>query len=261
MWDFFEPEEGRWYRWRLDGAAAFLRKSGEEWRSAFRTIPFQNRFPGAGGPEPCDGPGDLDVSIAVAPGSRVALRPHLGELPYLVAARNDVTVMPGAEARFDIELPPEFRFELEGGTVLARHMPFSLSQAWFGDKTAGTLCLSLPVALDPRCRGERTSGAPASGDSAFRALASCEIVLRNGSRAPIRAKRLAIYSELLDVYDCGGSLATDSAVVDSLADGDLKMGVGRRPEGGRALTGGPKRGISELLVRKGVGFLRSIAGM
>ena len=188
MWDFFEPKDRLWYRWMLDGAEAFLRKNGDEWRIAFRSVPFEALSDHSGGPEAVEAPEDCAVSFVVGRGKRVALRPHLSEMPYLIVARDDVRILPGSESRFQVALPPVVRFETEGGDVLAESMPFTLSNTWFGDKSGGTLCISMPTALDPRCRGEiEESDGCGSTDSLHGsldrsgALVHCEIVVRNDS--------------------------------------------------------------------------------
>ncbi len=262
MWDQFEPEETRWYRWRLDGAAAYLRKNGDEWRTVFAPARFQDLRADAGGPEPAEPPSDAAASFAVAHASSVALRPRMSERPYLVLSRNDVRILSGAEARFDVALPVLFRFELPGGEGVGEAMPYRLSNTWFGDKTGGSLCWSLPIALDPRCRGEAEDERAAAAPRACRSLVRCEIVVRNDSRTPLELKRLAVYTELLNIYEVAGRLATDTVQVDGLADGGLRMSVGEAPpDAGRRLLTPARVGQREMLVRRGVNFLRAVTGM
>lgn len=275
MWDFFEPQDRRWYRWALSGAEAYIRKNGDEWRIAFESIPYGRIQAVSAGPEVVDAPDLVGIAFVVGRGRRMALRPRLSEMPYVIVARDDVRILPGSEARFRVALPPLMRFELEDGQVLGEAMPFSLSNTWFGDKSGGTLCLSMPTVLDPRCRGEVEDAAASvmalsCGESEAsqgalernQALIHCEIVVRNGSKAVVDLKRLAIYTDLLSLYMHEGLLYSDTVLVDSLADGGLRMGVEERSRRGwKKFSDGNKGGLSELLIRRGVNFLKTVTGM
>ncbi len=268
MWDYFEPEELRWYRWKLDGAAAWLRKNGEEWRLAVSPIPFKQIKPNTAGPEVAKAPDTLQVSFAVGPGRRVALRPRLSDMPYLVSARNDVRILPGAEAWFTIALPPVMRFELDSGQVLFEASPFTAGLTWFGDKTAGNLCLSLPLELDPECQNE-TGYASVDGSLpgahrylSCRSLLQCRMVVRNRSKEAIDLKRMAIYTNLINLYLKDGMVVTDTVVVVGTSDGSLQTSVDDRAYRGLPrLWAAPHTGLSEVLVRRGVSFLKAIAGL
>ena len=261
MWDLFTPDETRWYRWRLDGAIAYLRKNGDEWRTAFAPVRFQDLGNDSGGPEPAESSADADASFTVAHGSSVALRPRMSERPYLVVSRNDVLILGGAEARFEGGLPAMFRFELGTGDSLGESLPYHLSSTWFGDKTSGVLCWSLPTALDPRCCGETLDESHDATEDC-RSVVRCEIVVRNDSKTPLELKRLAVYTDLLNIYEAGGRLETDTVRVDGLADGGLHMRVEDSPAAmGRKLLTPARVGQRELFVRRGVNFLRSVTGM
>ena len=262
MWDFFEPEDTKWYQWRLDGARAYARKNGEEWRLAFVPVALLDAFSDSGGPDGIEPPDALTYSFVVANGRSIALRPFLSKMPYLVVARNDIRILPGSEALFDVSLPPMVRFELEGGIVLQESLPFNVSMTWFGDKTAGSLCLSLPKALDPHCRDEKACSPEGASGMLLKSLIQCSLLVRNESKAPMELKRLAIYTDMLSIYEKDGVLSTDTVLVHGLADGALKMGLHEAgSDKGRKLTSGTTVGISDLLIRQGMHFLRTITDM
>ncbi len=264
MWKYFEPEEAQWYQWRLHGSHAYLRKNGDEWRMAFFPVEFQELRPESGGPLPCDPPESAPIEFAVAHGVRVALRPRLSELPYLIMSRNIIRILPGADARFNVALPPVIHFELENGPSLGETLPFILSRTWFGDKTGGSLCLSMPTALDPRCRGEKEDRVPSNtwDTETFRSLVHCEINVRNESKTAVNLERFAIFTDQINIYESDGILTTDLVVVNSLADGGLKVSIEENKHRGTGkLVTGSRVGTSELLVRRGVNFLRTITGL
>jgi len=262
MWDYFKPENAKWYQWNLDGASVHLRKNGDEWRSVFSQVRFQDLRSNASGPVLGEPPEGTVPLFSVASGHNVALRPHFGVQPYLIIARNDVRILGGAEARFDVALPVLVRFELENGDSLGEGMPFALSNTWFGDKTSGSLCWSIPTELDPRCSGEQDLYPNSSAK--YKSLLRCEIIVRNDSKIPLDLKRLAIYTDMLNIYEESGALVTDCVHVDGLSDGGLRMRVVEASTNSiplRRLLTAAQVGQRELLVRRGVNFLRSVTGL
>jgi hypothetical protein len=66
----------------------------------------------------------------------------------------------------------------------------------------------------------------------------------------------------LGIYEKDGRLTTDVVHINSLPDGGLKMTVqGEGKKGWHRLTSRSESGLSELLVRRGVNFLRSMTGL
>ncbi len=271
MWNFFEPAEARWYSWALDGASLWMRKNGEEWRFALQSIPFKRIENDAHGPDNTDPPEDISISFAVARGKKVVLRPHPSSTPYLVAARNEVKIHPGTEAWFTIALPPLFRVELESGAVLFEAAPFTTTTTWFGDKTSGNLCLSLPIELDPECRNEngelvdsntRESLERAAYYLACRSLIRCRIAVKNQSKEALDVKRLAIFTNLMNVYEKEDTLVSDMVVITATADGSLQTHIDDTgTKHLRKIHTASKTQLNEMLIQKGVSFLRSIAGL
>jgi len=270
MWNYFSPEDLQWYSWELDGARAWLRKNGEEWRLALEGIDFRAIVPGARGPIPAAPSPELPIFFGVGKGTKIALKPQLAHRPYVIAVRNDVRLLPGAEAQFDIALPPLLRFELEGGKVLLEAEPFTVPNTWFGDKTSGNLCHSLPMSLDPRCAGEKQapadSAAPGTHNAerylACRSLVQCRLVIRNQSKESIDLDRLAIFTDLINIYQKGEFMVTDSVVIVANQDGELQTRIEKEKSRGlTVLQAARSSGISEILVRRGVSFLKRIAGL
>ena len=281
MWNYFVPKESQWYCWKLDGASLWMRKNGEEWRFAASSIPFKQIQNDSEGPLSIDAPKDLPIALAVAAGKKVALRPHPSTAPYLVSARNEVKIYPATEAQFDIALPPIFHIELEDGSSLFECFPFVTPYTWFGDKTSGDLCLSLPIELDPQCKNEQgyfkeiglntnISLDPIMQESLRRAaqylscrsLIHCKIVVKNKSKEPLDVKRLVIFTSLMNVYLKQDNLISDTVIITATADGSLQTNIDDSAY--KNLTKihiAPKTGLNELLVMKGVSFLRSIAGL
>ncbi|TXT50872.1 MAG: hypothetical protein FD137_179 [Spirochaetes bacterium] len=215
-------------------------------------------------------PPDLPTAFTVSGGKTIALRPSLSDIPYLVSARNEVKIMPSSEAWFAIALPPVLKFMTESQAPLHSFHPFTVSKTWFGDKTAGNLCLSLPIELDPSCNREQNFNqemdeaikAKSSKYLNCRSLIQCKLVVRNRSKEPIETKRLAIFTDLLSLYEKGTSLVSDTVVIVATQDGTLQNNIDSAPYRGLPkIHSAPNAGLSEVLVKRGVSFLRSIAGI
>ena len=247
-----------WYRWRLNGAEAYLYRNGEEWRTVCVPVPFSALTSVADGPDTADPPVGVSMLTAVSAGAAVGLKPVMPGRPYLIAVRNSISILGGEEARFEVELPVSFRFELDGGGVLGELNPYILSNTWFGDATGGILCYSLRTCLEPLSVGDVS---PLSAEPARRrSLVRCPIIVRNEAKTPLDLKQVAVYTNLLGVYDAPDGLATDTVVVVGLGDGSLRMSV--VPLGGSfPRLSSPAQGQSELMIRKGVNFLRSVTGV
>lgn len=269
MWEYFEPQDNQWYRWDLNGASALLHKSGDEWQVLFNQIKFLELQDTFGGPVPAEAPqADSGISFAVGRGKKVGLRPYLSGRPYLVTVQDDIRILPGAETRFDVVLPPLLRFELfSREEPLGEKMPFILSDSWFGDTMSGVLCHSLPSLLIPRCNGNTFCSRDARGfilgtNTDSMAMVCCELLVRNTSRVVMDLKRVAIYTDMLNVYEKDGKLLTEDVTIDSLSDGSLKMSINHgQKKGYRKLTSSLNGGISEVLVRRGVEFLKSVTSI
>lgn len=274
MWDYFEPEEGAWYRFALHGAACWLRRDGEEWRTAVEARLLEELSGEASGPERLPAPEGLEFAYAVAKGGRVRLRPRLPERPCLVIARDEITVHRGSAVRFEVELPLRYALELEDGPELAELEPFILRPAWFGDRRDGVACWRIPAAIDPECHGESRSqpraqaGArrPASklvGPRPSRAaLARCAVTVHAGALPSVTLKRFAIYVELLGLYAETGGIRTEEVHLDGTGEGGLRTGVVPPDQAlARERLAAPRVGQGELLVRRGADFLRSVTGL
>lgn len=266
MWDFFEPKNDEWYRWDLNGASALLQKKEGAWHILFNQIPFDALKDGFGGPHAVEVSEmeDKAFSLVIGNGKKAALRPYLSGMPYLVTVKDGVRIMPGAETRFDVMLPPLIRFETAPHEPpLAEIIPFVLSRTWFGDSMSGIFCHSLPSFLVPRCDGNicpLDAENPAAGvNTHIQSLIHCELLIRNTSKAAMNLKQTAIYTDMLNVYEKNGKLETDEVILDSLGDENLKMSINHEQKKGcKKLSSSINGGKSEVLIRRGVEFLKNM---
>ncbi len=267
MWDFFEPKNNEWYRWDLNGASAFLQKVGDTWHLLFSQIPFEDLTDGFGGPYAVEAPETEDkaISFVIGNGKKAALRPYLSGMPYLVTVKDGVRIMPGAETRFDVKLPPLIRFETAPHEQpLAEIIPFVLSRTWFGDTMSGIFCHSLPSFLVPRCDGNSICLLDAENSAVgvntnVQSLIRCELLIRNTSKTAMNLKQTAIYTDMLNVYEKDGKLETDEVILDSFGDDNLKMSISHEQKKGcKKLSSSINGGKSEVFIRHGVEFLKVV---
>ncbi|MDR2186273.1 MAG: hypothetical protein LBO80_11510 [Treponema sp.] len=254
MWRSFEPEPGKWYRWDLHGAAAWLKKEtrpgGFLWHTAFETVSLEKAWTAAanrGGPRKEEAPEGLSCTVSCGGGPAVRLRPCPGTKPCLAILGDKVNLLPGAEARFTLYLPPAFRFET-GDDCLDSVLPFIHSEAWFGDAMLGLLCLYLPPPLV----------FPAPGPPGPAAFIRCDLSVRNRSKTAADISRQLIYTESLGIYEAEGGLCSGMIAVEILPGGDLKI-TAAPPEGKHARIGPvPRNGVGDILIRRGTDFIKDI---
>jgi hypothetical protein len=253
MWNYFEAEEGRWYSWNLNGAAMYLRREAEAWRIAANSVPLRDIRPQAGGPEPDLSPKNLPECFVRGAGRQVSLRPYFYEKPYYINFRDKIRLMPEAETRLDLALPPVLRLELAGGLELFRFTPFLLSDAWSGDDTmSGFLCLSLPVGFGP--------SVPAGESS----LIHGEFIFRNLTKTILDIDRLVLSTNSLGIYEKEGHLRCEAIVVDTNGGGGGELRITPRPgapEGYRTIAAVQKNGMGDTLIRRSADLIKNIAGI
>jgi hypothetical protein len=251
MWKYFEPEEARWYFWNLNGAAAYLRREGDLWRVAVNSVLFQEISPLAGGPEPGLPPGKLPEYFVTAAGRQVSLHPYFYEKPYCINFQDKIRLLPEAETRLTLALPPVLRLELAGGLELIRFTPFLLSETWSGnDSVSGFLCLSLPVNA---CSSTFTGGS---------AFIHGELIFRNRTKNILDMDRLVLSANSLNIYEKEGRLCCETVMVDTNGGGELRItpqpGV---PGGYERITAGQKNGMGDTLIRRSADLIKNLTGI
>ena len=202
----FEPQEGLWYCWNVNGALGYMKKEGERWHTAFQGLLFKDMTDDFYGPHQGVPPEALPRSVMVGSGTALTLSPMFSEKPYLVPIEEKLCLVPAAELRLTLLFPSVLSFETEDNQRIAAFTPFTCSEAWFGDDTAsGMLCISLPshcIIWDP----EAACTAPTS-------LIRCPLVIRNRSKTPLELDRLAIYTEPLSIYEHEGSYENEKIII------------------------------------------------
>jgi hypothetical protein len=247
MWHYFEPEENCWYQWNLNGAAVYFRRDGDAWQAAYRPVLFHEMEDGAGGPEPSDPPEGLPVYVSAGTGRSVALRPYLGDKPCLLKFPKNLHLLPDAEFRISLALPPVLQLELAASAPLIRFMPFLLPEAWHGDNTIfGSLYLSLPVSFTREPRD-------------VPALIRGELLLKNSMKAALDIDHLVLDTEILGIYEQEGRLVCETISLEALSGGDFKISIlpGTPPDAKR-LSLDKKNNGGGTFVRRGVDLIKNI---
>jgi hypothetical protein len=249
MWNTFKPDDGRWYRWKLCGAEAYLRKTAHQWQSAFKTIPFYELRGLSCVPDHSAPPLDLSVASAWGAGERVSLRPYLAT-PYVATLRENARLFSGATASFVVDLPPLLKIECCPDVALAEAMPFTLSKTWFGaDPAEGSLYFSLPKAVLPLANVTEERPAP---------LVRCAITLKNTAKTSFDLRYLVIQPKSLSIYTHEGRLIADSLELEYNGI-DLKMTVReQRNAAYTLLTAGVKTDLGEEFIHWGVDIIKNL---
>jgi hypothetical protein len=252
MWNYHKPEEGRWYCWQLNGAAAYLRKEGNAWQTAFVSISPDALGERFGGPEEALPPESLASTLSLGLGDRVTLCPSLSHKPYLAVLENKTLLFPETEIVLNIFFPPLLQFELSPTLILAGFMPFTLRETWVGsDTSSGVLCLALPSFLV--LRGKEPP-------EPWGALIRGRIILRNRSRDPVDISRFIIYTETLAVYEEENRLYSDELTMEFLAGGDLRIND-RAPDKRMNQIRPDRYSARDVFIRRGADFIKKITGI
>jgi len=243
------PKSGVWYRWRLDGAEVHIWNRGNEWHWAEQPKDVSRTERNFGGPE--EYRGDVqDFHVSYAASQPVALRPFTLNRPFVVQDPSAITVHRDHEVSFAVDLPVSVKLELESGVILGMPNTILLTKTWFGDTTSGTACFLWPAKL----------ALPLA--SPFGSMVRCQIRVRNLTKNPLQLKQFAVYSELLTLWTREGMLVTNDILLEGQSDGSLRM-VSLPPaevESLDLICEAPV-GQTDLLIKRGVGFLRNIAGI
>ncbi|MDR2536335.1 MAG: hypothetical protein LBD29_09940 [Treponema sp.] len=250
MWDTFRPKDTVWYRWRLNGAEAYLKKDGESWQTAFKIIPFYEWSADFGGPEERAPPESLSISNAWGFGDDVALHPYLSLKPYLLTVRERMRISPGMDVCFAADLPPLLKFELSPETVLAEAEPFSVSQTWFGaDTMTGEFGYSLIGRLLPRQSKQKGSSST---------LIHCEIYIKNNAKTMFDLDDFVVYPEHLNVYLYEDRLISDTLELEYLGT-DEKINVNEtKGYGYKLISPSIKTDVGTIIARRSVDLIKHI---
>ena len=266
LWHSFKPKNAAWYCWRLNGAAAYLRRDKEAWRISFKTIPFRDREEGFGGPEAL-APGDcppesLPVIHAWGAGDSVFLHPYLSPKTYVLRLRERLRIAPGRRCSFVAALPPLLKFEL-GESLLAEEMPFAVPKTFMGpDFMNGEICHSLPLAF---CRGSdaplpEAPDLPAAPDAPS-AFIHCDIHIVNSTKDMLEPERVAVNPEPLSVYVHQGRLVADALELE-YSEADCKPRVSKITQKGyRLVSAGAKYRVGESFARRSVDIIKDITAI
>jgi len=265
MWHYFKPKNAVWYCWRLNGAAAYLRKDREAWRIAFRTIPFGDRDDVFGGPETEAPPETLPIIHAWGSGESVFLHPYLSGRPYVLRLRERLRVAPGRQCRFTVALPPLLRFELAPENVLAEEMPFLMSKTFSGpDLMSGEICHSLPLVFACDLAAQTTHHltatmtVPLATPAVPSAFVFCDVVVKNNTRTALEPERIIVHPEPLSVYVHRDRLVTDTLELD-YSETDCKPRVNHFGNAGyRLVSAGVRYRAGENFARRSADIIKDI---
>ena len=242
-----------WYRWRLNGGALYLRKTGNRnWEIGFGAAPLYACANDAGGPEEADAP-DIPLTRVWGSGETITLRPGLGATPYLLKpkAREPVKIAPEQEAVFTLSLPPVVRLETSGNVPLGEAMPLAPKQTWFGpDTMTGHFCHCVPGGLAPKT-------AESAEPSIF---IRCDLCIKNRSKTLFAPERFVLYPAPLNVYARDRRLVADPVDLEFYGpDMDEKTIVRDLDDTScRLVSAGVKTGAGEIFARQGMDIINHI---
>ena len=254
MWDFFAPAEKTWHCWRLNGAAAYIRKDGDNWEAAFSCVPARERIDAFGRADDEPPPESLARVFASSAGERVFLHPFFLPASYAIRLGALLRVAPERSFRLSVDLPPLLKFETAPGREIASFEPFKTSKAFVGpDLMRGEICRAIDLDLS-RAGGVLKDGAPS-------AFIRCEVTIVNGSKAPLELESFVIDPEPLSVYAIGEALVADALEL-SFVDGECRPRASKCEDArSRLLSAGVRYSVGESFARRSADIIKDIASI
>jgi hypothetical protein len=118
--------------------------------------------------------------------------PVLPDRPVVVRPDRSLTLLPGENALFFVQIPVWFRLSCAGSrrTRIFEEPISTLSQTWFGDPITGELCYGLATRLH--------QGLDSIEPSAF--LAVCPLSITNDSETDLAFEKICLHVENLSVF-------------------------------------------------------------
>ena len=254
-WKPFKSEDGQWYRWRLNGAQACVRRDGGLWTAVFCRIPLE-RFGGVfQGPAKEDPPSVDEAPAAMetvffrGKGETVRMRVCLGSRPVVLSTKEPLRISPGSRIRCRAFFPPLVKLELSSGKIIAEFEPFLPPLTFWGQDTMnGEVCGCLPLGFQ-------------EGDVRPSSLAVCDISLRNSGKAVTEIREIAVFPATISVWLAGGLLVADDLEIDFLDSGSRQKVLRPDRPDKELLNAGAKRSAGESLARRGAGFIKNIVSV
>lgn len=248
-WEFVRVADQTWYEWHLDGALVQIGRDGREWHwraQDRKTSEIRRDF---SGPTRVDGQASDSDRRVYFDQDTIALRPLTLDRPFVVVPQVMIDIHPGHAAAFTIDLPVSYHWVGVDGTELARPNTIQLTKTWFGDGSSGEACFLWKTDLKPL------------ESQPFGSLARVPIRIHNQGKSVLNLRQFAVYTRVLSLWVVDRCLQTGPVIVEGMADGSLRMTTDENvPRGAQLLQKAPVD-TTELLIQKGVSFLRNIAGI
>lgn len=276
MWDFFSPVDGHWYMWNLDGARVAVRATRvgatTRWEArleradlagleaACRSHEVTSSF------DTCEEADELSLPdspamVRVVPGEgRVALQAALPSLPLSFCLDPPLVLYPGASCCLEWDVPAGFLLVREDGLELFSFYPYLVPQTWNGDSVQGELCMDMEGHI-----GLSAREAVADSFVGAESLIHGRVMVSNRQKTPLELDRVVIHTDRLGLWREGTRLFTDDLHADGvLGEDGLRMLSRPAPEAhsGRAIAvAKPRLGQGDQLVRRSMGFIRSLTNL
>jgi len=250
IWTAIEMGKGQHLGWRIGPLQVWVERGEMEWRTRVQY--------GEEGPlERIDGdPGEGEWQRWAAPltgaASGIRLEPCMPDRPLIVRPAAPTKVLVGQHVKFYIGVPIAVRLVVKLGAAevpLFEVPTVRLSNSWFGEPTDGEPCYAL------RTRARTTI--EELEDSPHRAR--CTVHVHNDSREAMDFQRLCLRVSHLAIYEGGGQLWTNAAMVDYRGESELgRVNYDSRPPD--AAGAGTPLGVARELPAKNV-FVRTFGGL
>lgn len=187
----------------------------------------------------------------------VRLSPILFNKSCVVSPKNALKLEPYIQCSLFVWLPLCIQLVTENNAVLTEFVVQELSNTWFGDTEVGELCTSLNAEPETNINLEEIKKNPRYG------YAIVPLHLKNESDQVLTIHNISVPQEMLTVFLFEDQIVTEQVNFIYESDGDMRLSIVKPAlDALRNLPvlSPPRVSSHEKLVRRGLDFLKSIAG-
>ena len=191
VWDEVQIPQRRCAVWRFAPRSIWVERVDNEWHAL--STPYGGSGAEAAFVERTQKPtSSLWRHYLHTENAPVQPAPVLPDRPVVVRPDRSLTLLPGENALFFLEIPVWFRLSCTGSrrTRIFEEPISTLSQTWFGDPITGELCYGLATRLH--------QGLESIEPSAFRAV--CALSITNDSETDLAFEKICLHVENLSVF-------------------------------------------------------------
>jgi hypothetical protein len=206
VWDEVEIAQKRCAAWRFPRRSIWVERVESEWHVLTQEEPESGKDARSGFVARAEKPRSEQWRHYLhKDGARLSPAPVLPDRPLVVKPDRSLTLLPGQNAIFFLELPLWFRLSTVGSrpSMIFEEPLNVLTRTWFGDPLTGELCYGLATRLHHALDSADVSAC----------IAICPLTVTNDSDTDLPFEKICLHAENLSVFRGSRRLWSNSLTV------------------------------------------------